>query len=89
MRELQLFLERKARDPRDIVIIPVFVGLTAEQCDDLEGLCHSQPWPRGVAQPGAQERAESLQEWAATIKQLCLLNKVARSEEVGGACMHA
>jgi hypothetical protein len=86
-RELQIFLERKASDPDSIVLIPVFLGLTGEQCDDLEGLYHSQPWPPGVPQPSKQERAESLEEWAEAVKQLRLQVTVAKSEEVGAACV--
>jgi hypothetical protein len=85
MRELAIFLERKARDPSGILLIPVFIGLNAEQLDDLEGLCHSQPWPQEMPQPGEQERAESLKEWAAAVEQLRLQPTVAWSEEVGGA----
>jgi hypothetical protein len=85
MGELQILLERKARDPSSIVIIPVFIGLTMEQCDDLEGLYHSQPWPQGVPQPSDQERNGSLEEWAAAVKQLRLQPMVATSEAVGAA----
>jgi hypothetical protein len=86
-RELQIFLDRKARDPDSIAIIPVFLGLTEEQCDDLEGLYHSQPWPPGVPQPSEQERAQSLEEWAEAVEQLRLQATVAKSEEVGAACV--
>jgi hypothetical protein len=85
MRELQVLLERKAREPDSLLIIPVFIGLTVEQCDDLEGLYHSQPWPLEVSQPSEQQRADSLDEWAAAIEQLRLQPTVVNSEEVGGA----
>jgi hypothetical protein len=87
MRELQIFLERKDSDPSSIIIIPVFLGLTMEQCDDVEGLYHSQPWPQGVPSPSEQERAVSVKEWAAVVRQLRLQPTVARSEEVGAACV--
>jgi hypothetical protein len=86
MRELAVLLGRKARDPSSILVIPVLLGLTQEQCGDLEGLYHSQRWPQGVAQPSERERAESLEEWAAAVKQL-LQNTAANSAEVGSACM--
>jgi hypothetical protein len=82
MRELQIFLERKARDPSSIFIIPVLIGLTVEQCGDLEGLYRSQPWPEGAPDPSTvQERADSLTGWAAAVKQL-LQSRVTTSEEV-------
>jgi hypothetical protein len=86
MRELGILLERKASDPSGILILPVFIGLGVEQCDDLKALYHSQPWPQGVSKPSEQERAESLKEWAAAVEQLRLQLTVAWSEEVGGAC---
>jgi hypothetical protein len=86
LRELQIFLERKARDPSSIAIIPVFIGLTEEQqCGDLGGLYRPQPWDQGVPQPSESERAELLAEWTAVIELLRLQPTVARSEEVGGA----
>jgi hypothetical protein len=88
MRELQIFLERKARDPSSIVIIPVFIGLSGKQCGDVEGLYRSQqPWPQGVLQPSERDRAASLEEWAVAIEQLMLQPTVATSEEVGGWCI--
>jgi hypothetical protein len=92
-QELQILLERKARDPSSIAIIPVFIDLTSEQCDDLAGPQHAQPWPQGIQQSSEQEWAESRKEWAAAIEKLSLQPLlVARSEEVGvlgvsgGAC---
>jgi hypothetical protein len=81
-RELHMFLERKARDPASVAIVPVLLGLTVEECGDLEAL-YSQPWPVGVPEPSKQERAESLAEWAAVVKQL-LRSPVTTSKEVGG-----
>jgi proteasome lid subunit RPN8/RPN11 len=86
MRELGIFLERKASDPSGILIIPVFLGLNEEQCDDLLSY-HSHPSPQGVAQPSDQDRAESLKEWAAAVKQLRLQSTVAWGNEVGDARM--
>jgi hypothetical protein len=85
--ELQVLLGRTATRAGSISIIPVFIGLTEEQCGDVEGLHRSQPWPQGVPQPSEGERAESLGEWAAAIEQLSLLPTVARSEQVRG-CMN-
>jgi hypothetical protein len=82
MRELGIFLERKARDPSSIVIIPVLLGLTVEQCRDMEAL-YSQPWPEGIQAP---EKAESLKEWAAAVRQLLEMPMI-RSEEVRVACV--
>jgi hypothetical protein len=88
MEELQIFLDRKAANLSSIAIIPVFMsGLTAKRCDDLEGLYHSQPWPEGLHQLSGQERAESLEKWAAAVKQLSLQPTVVKSEQVGAACM--
>jgi hypothetical protein len=88
MRELQIFLERKAADPSSLIIIPVFIGLTVEQCDNLEALYLSQPWPKGVPKLIKQETAETLKEWAAAVKQLLLIT-VAKSEEVGIALLRS
>jgi hypothetical protein len=82
MRELKILLERKARDPSSIVVIPVFIGLTVEQCGDLEALYLSQPRLQGVPGLSKQERAESLEEWAVVVEQLLQL-PVAASHEVG------
>jgi hypothetical protein len=84
-RELGIFLEREASDPSGILVIPVFLGLNEEQCDDLEGLYHSQPWPQGLPQPSEQGRAESLKEWAAAVEQLRMQRTAAWGKEVGGA----
>jgi hypothetical protein len=81
MRELQILLERRAEDPGSIAILPVLIGRSVQQCGDLGARYLSQPWPQGVPEPTAQERAAALEEWAAAIKQLLQL-PVATSEEV-------
>jgi hypothetical protein len=69
MRELKMFLERKASDPSSIVIIPVFYGLTVEQCENLEQLYASEPWPASPGVPKVEDKAV-LKGWAAAVKQL-------------------
>jgi hypothetical protein len=69
MRELGIFLERKARDPDSVVIIPVFYELTVEQCDNLEQLYDSEPWPTSPGVPKVEDRGV-LKRWAADVKKL-------------------
>jgi hypothetical protein len=69
MRELQIFLERKARDPSSIVIVPVFYELTVEQCENLEQLYDSEPWPSSPGVPKVEDRGV-LKGWAEAVKQL-------------------
>jgi hypothetical protein len=69
MRELQIFLERKARDPSSIVIIPVFYELTVEQCENLEQLYASEPWPTSPGVPKVEDKA-ALKRWAEAVNQL-------------------
>jgi hypothetical protein len=91
MRELAIFLERKARDPGSIVIVPVFHELTVEQCDNLEQLYASEPWPTS---PGVPQVADTgvLQGWATDGKKLLeyagvRLEQVrAHGEESSGCC---
>jgi hypothetical protein len=89
MRELQIFLERQSRDPSSIFIIPVFIGLTAEQCCDVEQLYASQAWPDGVPELSEQERAESLEKWAAAVEQLLHFKAVTSAEvcELASSCV--
>jgi hypothetical protein len=83
MLELKMFLERKARDPHSMVIIPVFLGLTVEQCYNLEQLYDSNPWPTSPSMPTV-ERAV-LQGWAADVKQI-LESTGVKIEEVSVTC---
>jgi hypothetical protein len=69
MRELGMFLERKAMDPGSIVIVPVFYKLSVEQCDDLEQLYDSEPWPTSPGVPKVEDRGV-LKGWAADVKKL-------------------
>jgi hypothetical protein len=69
MRELAIFLQRKARDPCSIVIIPVFYELTVEQCHNLEQLYDSEPWPTSPRIPKVEDKAV-LKGWAAGVKKL-------------------
>jgi hypothetical protein len=80
MRELAIFLERKARDPSSIVIIPVFYELTVEQCGNLEQLYNSEPWPTSPGVPQVADRG-LLKGWAEALKQL-LGSTGAKIEEV-------
>jgi hypothetical protein len=81
MRELGIFLERKARDPSSIVIIPVFYELTVEQCENLEQLYASEPWPASPGVPRVEDKAV-LKGWAAAVKQLLGTSTGAKIEEV-------
>jgi hypothetical protein len=81
MRELKIFLERKARDPSSIVIIPVFYELTVEQCKNLEQLYASEPWPASPGVPRAGDKGVP-KEWAATIRELLSVSTGAKTEEV-------
>jgi hypothetical protein len=64
-----MFLERKAMDPSSIVIIPVFFELTVEQCDNLELLYDSEPWPISPGVPKVEDKGV-LKGWAADVKML-------------------
>jgi hypothetical protein len=81
IRELKIFLERKARDPSSIVIIPVFYELTVEQCENLEQLYTSEPWPASPGVPRVEDKAV-LKGWAAAFKQLLSVSTGAKIEEV-------
>jgi hypothetical protein len=83
MLELKVFLERKARDPRSIVIIPVFLGLTVEQCYNLEQLYDSEPWPTSPSMPTVEKAV--LQGWAADVKRILECTGV-KIEEVSVTC---
>jgi hypothetical protein len=69
MRELRMFLDRKARDPSSIVIIPVFHELTVEQCYNLEQLYDSEPWPISPGVPKVEDKGV-LKGWAEDVKML-------------------
>jgi hypothetical protein len=83
MLELKMFLERKAKDPDSIVIIPVFLGLTVEQCYNLEQLYDSEPWPTSPSMPTVEKAV--LQGWAADVKQI-LISTGVKIEEVSVTC---
>jgi hypothetical protein len=87
MRELAIFLERKASDPSSIVIIPVFYELTVEQCENLEQLYASEPWPASPGVPRVEDKGV-LKGWAAAVQQL-LGATGAKIKEVREACTWA
>jgi hypothetical protein len=68
MRELRIFLERKARDPT-FVIIPVFYELTVEQCSNLEQLYVCKPWPTSPGVPKVADK-DVLKGWAEDVRKL-------------------
>jgi hypothetical protein len=80
MRELAMFLERKTTDPDRFVIIPVFYELTVEQCDDLDQLYDSEPWPTSPGVPKVADRGV-LKGWAEDVKKLLEYTGI-RSEQV-------
>jgi hypothetical protein len=79
MRELRIFVERKARDP-SFVIIPVFYKLTVEQCSNLNQLYVSEPWPTSPGVPRVADMAV-LEGWAEDVRKL-LDSTGAKIEEV-------
>jgi hypothetical protein len=83
MRELRIFLERKARHPT-FVIIPVFYELTVEQCSNLERLYGSEPWP---SSPGVPNDTDVLKGWAEDVKKL-LASTGSKIEEVRWGVLH-
>jgi hypothetical protein len=87
MRELRMFLERKASDPSSIVIIPVFYELTVEQCENLEQLYASEPWPASSGVPRVEDKAV-LKGWAAAVQQLLGATgaKIEEVREASTAC---
>jgi hypothetical protein len=84
MRELGIFLERKARDPGSIVIVPVLYKLTVEQCHKLEQLYDCEPWPNSTRVPKVEDRGV-LKGWAADVKKLLQYTGV-RLDQVRVAC---
>jgi hypothetical protein len=83
MQEVNMFLERKARAPDSIVIIPVFHELTVEQCNNLEQLYSSEPWPISPSIPEVDK--EVLKGWAADVQKMLECTGV-KIEEVRVGC---
>jgi hypothetical protein len=83
MQEVKMFIERKARAPDSIVIIPVFHELTVEQCINLEQLYDSEPWPISPRIPEVDK--EVLKGWAADVKKMLEYTGV-KIEEVSVGC---
>jgi hypothetical protein len=80
MRELKIFLERKAKDPSNLVIVLVFYELTVEQCENLQLLYEDEPWPTGIARV---DDDGVLKGWVEAVQQL-LVTTGAKIEEVRG-----
>jgi hypothetical protein len=85
MKELMIFLARKAKNPDSIVIIPVFVGLTVEECYDPMVSLYNKDWPKGIEEPSKEDKVKFFKDWTAAVKQLPYIT-ILRDEQVGAAC---
>ena len=75
MTELEVVLARQRTDPDTVTVVPVFYGISFQQCSDLEAVYCSQEWLGSEPKPGPVVLAG----WAQTIREL--LRSVAVRED--------
>ena len=83
MKELDILLARQRADPGSVCVLPVWYGVTCQQCCDLEAVYHSEEWVGGEPKPSP----DILKRWATTVREL--LNTTAvRDDQVGNESVH-
>lgn len=79
MEELAILLTRQRADPGSVRVLPVWYGITYQQCCDLEAVYEiEENWVGGEHKPAPNVMAH----WAGTVREL-LKTTAVRDDQVG------
>ena len=86
MEELEISLARQRTEPGSVRVLPVWYGITYQQCYNLEAVYNSEEWIGGEVKPAPNVLAR----WAMAVRELLELSAI-RDDQVtdSASCRNA